>query len=205
MKKIIRFITIIFTVAFLLQFALCSSAPVADKQAPRKYELQKIDTGKKVLVAYYSKTGNTERVAKDMAYTFGADIEKILDKKERGGCINWFRSGRDGMKELPTDIEPVKHDPSKYDIVILGSPVWGWNMTPAIRTYIEQNKSKFRDVAFFITSGNTSIDKVLPYLEKLSEKKSAASVGFVEKELGDEKVYLLKLNEFLGRFSRTKK
>ncbi|GAH94463.1 unnamed protein product, partial [marine sediment metagenome] len=37
--------------------------------------------------------------------------------------------------------------------MILGTPIWNRRMTPAIRTYISDNKDKFRSVAFFCTYG----------------------------------------------------
>ena len=41
----------------------------------------------KILIAYYSKTGNTERVAKDLASQLGADLEKVIDRKNRKGIL----------------------------------------------------------------------------------------------------------------------
>ncbi|TAL32727.1 MAG: hypothetical protein EPN93_15590 [Spirochaetes bacterium] len=198
MKRIFQIISI---VSLLVFTAACSSAnKTAERPAPN-INLQKVETGKQILVVYYSKTGNTERVARDIAGSLGADIEKLLDKKERTGCLNYLIAGKDSMRENATEIEPENFDASKFDIVIMGSPVWSWNMTPAIRTYIENNKGKFKQVAFFVTSGNTDMKEVLPYLETISGKKAVASTGFNSKELKDDALYAQKITKFLESFA----
>jgi flavodoxin len=189
----------------LLAFSLiaglgsCKTAPVHESSASAKITFEKIDTGKKILVVYFSKTGHTERVARDIAAATGADIERIQDKKDRSGCIGLFAAARDGRKENSTEIEPARNDPSKYDLVIIGSPVWAWNMTPATRTYVEQNRSKLKEVAFFITAGSTKADEVEPYMEKLCGRKMMCCFGLVEDELENPEAYRAKVQGFLDR------
>jgi flavodoxin len=154
-------------------------------------------TDKKILVAYYSKTGHTEKVARDIASAFGADFEKIIDKKKRTGIWGWIMGGRDAMKKRRADIGELQKDPANYDVVIMGSPVWSWNATPAINSYIDKTKGKIKNAVFFITSGSTEAAKIVPYLEEISGKKALAYVGFNENELANEKVYNEKLNNFL--------
>lgn len=52
-------------------------------------------------------------------------------------------------------LESLVHDPQLYDVVVLGTPVWGGTMSSPTRTYIETNKSKFNRVAFFCTQGGS--------------------------------------------------
>jgi flavodoxin len=203
MKKIMRLLKTIFILSILVQFTVCATAPVAPvKTAPSHAALKKIETGKKLLVAYFSKTGNTERVAMDIAWSLDADIDKIQDKKDRKGFCAWWAASTDSIREKSADIEPFGLDPSKYDVVLIGSPVWAWNMTPAVRMYIEQNKSRFKEVAFFITAGSTTAEKVVPIMEGLSGKKAVAYIGFVKKDLKDENIYGGKLAKFLEIFRK---
>lgn len=104
---------------------------------------------KKILVAYYSKTGNTERVAKEIAVRLGADIEKITDLKKRSGILGYIFGGRDAMKKRPTEIGELQKNPAEYDLIIMGSPVWSWNATPAITTYINKTRGRIKNAAFF--------------------------------------------------------
>ncbi|HOA08582.1 MAG TPA: flavodoxin [Spirochaetota bacterium] len=108
----------------------------------------------KILIAYYSKTGVTKRLAEKLSSKLGAEIEVLIDKKKRSGILGWIFGGRDGMKKNPTEIGKIKHDPSKYDVVIVGGPLWGFNsVAPAARTFLTQNIDKIRKVAFFMTRG----------------------------------------------------
>lgn len=108
----------------------------------------------KILIAYYSKTGTTKKLAEILSDKLDTDIEELEDKKKRSGILGWIFGGRDGMKKIPTEIEKIKHDPSKYDIVLVGGPLWGFNsVAPASRTFLTQNISKIRKIAFFMTRG----------------------------------------------------
>jgi flavodoxin len=153
----------------------------------------------KTLIAYYSKTGTTAKVAKDLASRIGADIEEIVDRKKRSGIWGWLSSGRDGMNKSLTEIEKMKNDPSEYDVVILGSPIWGWDMVPAIRTYISENKDSFKQVGLFTTSGGTDIEKITPSFEEALGKKLKASVGFVPVEIKNMKTYQDKIGKFIEK------
>ena len=64
------------------------------------------------LVVYYSRTGNTRKLAKIIAEKLKADIEEIEDSTSRSGPLGWLRAGRDaGLKSL-TKLKPLKKDPS---------------------------------------------------------------------------------------------
>jgi flavodoxin len=157
---------------------------------------------KKVLVVYYSKTGNTERVAKQVASALHADIEKLIDKKNRNGLWAFFGAGRDAMKKNKTVLEPLQKDPANYDLVVLGTPVWAGNITPAIRTYLDMNKDKLKHTAYIITSGSAPAEKVIPSCEELTGKKCVAYVGFTAQERGDGKVYTEKLEGFIKELKK---
>lgn len=149
---------------------------------------------KKISIVYYSKTGNTKKIAEELSKKLNADIDQIIDLKNRKGFFNWFIAGRDGMKKNLTRIKYSKN-PSKYDLVIIGTPVWGWNMVPAIRTYLMQNKIK--KIAFFSTSGGTNVTQTFLDMESVSEKP-IAKLSILEKEVKENK-YNDKLNEFVKK------
>lgn len=107
----------------------------------------------KVLVAYYSRSGVTEAVAKSIAKQLGADIEKVEDKKDRSGIIGMLRSGKDVFLNKLSDINIPLHDPQQYGLVIIGTPVWGGTVSLPIKAYITRLRHRFNNVAFFCTSG----------------------------------------------------
>lgn len=109
----------------------------------------------KTLVVYYSRSGHTKKIAEEISNKIKCDIEEIIDTKNRKGIIGWLKSGRDAHSRKLTTINEIRNDPSKYDVVAIGTPIWAGLMVPAIRTYINQNKGKFKNVGFFCTCGSS--------------------------------------------------
>jgi flavodoxin len=133
----------------------------------------------KVLTAYYSRSGNTERVAEKIATKMGADIDRIVDRKDRDRTFNgWLIAGKDASQKVETDIVHDK-DPEDYDLVIVGTPVWAWTMSPAVRTYLSQHK--FKRVAFFCTYGALK-GKTYTHMEELS-KRPLGTLGMSAKKI----------------------
>ncbi len=150
-------------------------------------------TEDRVLVVYYSRTGNTERVAKDLAARLHADIERIEDKAKRGGFLGYIGAVRDSVRNLAADISKPHKDPAAYAITVVGTPVWGWRMTPAARGYLERTAGRARALAFFVTSGNTDAGKIVPAMEAIVGSKAIAFTGFNATELKNPATYDSKL------------
>jgi hypothetical protein len=72
-------------------------------------------------------------------------------------------------------------------------------MTPAVRAYLQQVGKDLRNVAFFITSGNTDVSRITPSLEALANRRAIASIGFNDRELKDPVAYEKKLSVFVER------
>jgi flavodoxin len=135
----------------------------------------------KVLVAYYSRTASTKKLAEDIAKCLKADIDEIIDKKSRSGPIGFLSGGRDAMGKKETNIE-AKKNPEKYDLVVIGTPVWAGTITPAVRAYL--TTYNFKKVAFFSTFGG-SIGKTFEEMERIS-KKPVSAFGIKGRDLKTE-------------------
>ena len=137
----------------------------------------------KMLVVYYSRTGHTGTVAGELAKELQCDKEEIIDTVNRSGPIGWLRSGRQASSSTLTKLKPLEKDPAQYDIVIIGTPVWAANVSTPVRTYIVENKEKFKKVAFFCTLGNRGAEKTLENMAELSGKKPEGTLAVTAKEL----------------------
>jgi len=133
----------------------------------------------KILVAFYSRTGTTKKVGEMIAEKIGAEVEEIKDTVERSGAVGYLRSGRDAMKKNLTKLEPLKFDPDQYDLVIIGTPIWGWNVSTPVRTYITGQKEKLveKKVAFFCTMGGSGDKQAFAEMEKIIGLKPAATLA----------------------------
>jgi len=144
----------------------------------------------KTLVVYYSRTGNTKTVGKAIAKELKADSDEIIDLKKRLGKINWLIAGRDAMRKKLTKIKTQKK-PESYDMIIIGTPYWGGNIAPAVRTYLKSHDLSRKKVGFFCTSGGDKIKNIFEEMKKLAPKSvavgSSFSVSEREMESGDYK------------------
>ena len=104
----------------------------------------------KILVVYYSRTGNTKKLAQKLAQKSLADIDEIVDLQNRSGVLGFLKGGRDAFRKKRTEINYDKN-PENYDVVVIGTPVWVGTMAPAVKSYLE--KHALKNVAFFCTYG----------------------------------------------------
>jgi len=136
----------------------------------------------KTLVAYYSRTGRTRKVAETLARLLSADVEEISDVSNRSGLIGYLKAGRDASLNQLTKLKPLIKDPSSYDLVVVGTPIWAWNVSPPVRTYLTENKDKIRKVAFYCTMGGSSDGKAFKSMEEACGMAPATTLALTELE-----------------------
>lgn len=137
----------------------------------------------RVLVAFYSRSGNTRRVAHVIAEELRADVEEIIDRRERRGILGYLRAGRDAWRRRETSIDSPRADPGSYDLVIVGSPVWSGSLTPAIRTYLACYRNALPELAFFITHGGSARERVLRQMIEVAGRVPLRTLAVRERDL----------------------
>ena len=141
----------------------------------------------KCLLVFYSRTGTTKKIAESISTEMNCEYEEIIDTKKRKGCfIGFIKSGFAATREKLTIIKTIQKDPELYDVVILGTPIWNKRMTPAIRTYITENKNRFKSVAFFCTLGGRGEPETFESMTKLCEKTPVSTLAIIRKDIKNE-------------------
>ncbi len=135
------------------------------------------------LVVYYSRDGHTRKVAEELSKELKCDIEEIKDTMDRSGPMGWLSAARQARTKALTKLQPIKNDPSKYDLVIIGTPVWAGNLSPPVRTYIADNKDKLKKVSFLITENARGDEATIKEMEVLSGKTAAGTLVVKAKEI----------------------
>ena len=105
----------------------------------------------KSLVVYYTRTGNTKFVAEIIAAELGSDLEEVVDLKKREGTLGYMGANRDAISGKLTEIAPTKRSPADYDLIFVGTPVWYWRPSTAIKTYLAKTDLSGKKVALFFT------------------------------------------------------
>lgn len=133
-------------------------------------------TSPTVLVVYYSRDGHTQKVAQALVKKFNADSEQLIDKKKRTGPIGVTSAGKDAIAKKLTSIEPLKKNPMDYDIILIGTPSWFGNPTPAVRTLIKLYPLKGKKVGVFGTAHMTGIEACLSQLTQLVSQDAPQTI-----------------------------
>ncbi|MBQ3743965.1 MAG: NAD(P)H-dependent oxidoreductase [Bacteroidales bacterium] len=119
----------------------------------------------KTLVAYFSATGTTEAVAKDLAEVTGGTLYEIKPEvKYTAADLDWRdKTSRSTLEMQDKDSRPafVKDlkDAETYDRIFIGFPVWWYTAPTIINTFIDAYGFEGKTVIFFATSGGSTIDK----------------------------------------------
>lgn len=153
---------------------------------------------KKILIVYYSRTNKTRKVAQILADKLGGDIEEIRDTVDRRGAKGYWLSGKDATLRKLTVLEKSEKDLNNYDLVLIGTPIWSWNMSVPVRTYIIENKDNFKEVAFFCTMGGSGNERAFGEMAEIVNKKPIATLTLktieVVKETAEDKI-----NDFVNK------
>lgn len=140
----------------------------------------------KVLVVYFSRTGHTEAVARRIAAQCGADLEAIQDNGKlpgRGGLLGYVRSALEALLGFESAIRHAEHSPKGYDLVVVGTPVWFWNMSSPVRSYLKRHRTEIQRVAFFCTLGGSGQDKVMTDLRLLCRRPPVATLALTTEQV----------------------
>ena len=127
---------------------------------------------KKVLVVYFSASGNTKNVAQQIAASADADICEITPTKPYTHAdLDWNNQQSRSSVEMNNpkarpEIKAPSVDVSKYDYVFLGYPIW-WDLAPrTVNTFIETADLAGKTVIPFATSGSSTIANSVAVLKK---------------------------------------
>ncbi len=158
----------------------------------------------KALVVFYSMTGMTKEIAVHISKELDCDIEQIFDVKTRKGILGFIKSGFESVFRIMPKIKEVEVNPEKYDLVIIGTPIWAGNMASPARTYLFQNNEKLNSVAFFCTMQSNDYKKTFLEMEKVSESEPLACLALTDSEIKQEK-HIKKIKEFVRKIKASGK
>ena len=117
---------------------------------------------KRILVAYFSASGVTKKVAENMAKAANADLFEIVPKQPYTGAdLNWMdKQSRSTLEMKDKNCRPAmaaKPDVSGYDVILVGFPVWWYREPSIIDTFMESADFTGKTVVPFCTSGGSGL------------------------------------------------
>lgn len=148
MKRVVIILAVLLTISF----SACSK----NKQE-RNME--------KVLVVYFSASGVTEEVARQLAEVTSGDLHKIQPEQPYTAAdLDWTnKQSRSSLEMNDKNSRPSISDKvqnmEEYNVVYVGFPIWWYTAPTIINTFIESYDFKGKTVIPFATSGGSSIKK----------------------------------------------
>lgn len=149
-KLLIFFVSMLFITA-------CNAKP--NKQEVKQPTVK----NQKVLVAYFSATGTTKRVAENLATAVNADLYEIKPLiPYTSADLNWHDSNSRSSVEMKDknarpEIAEDNFSVKDYDVIYLGFPIW-WGTAPRIvNTFLEKQDFSNKKIILFATSGSSGI------------------------------------------------
>lgn len=126
-----------------------------------------------VLVAYFSASGVTARAAQALADTAGADLYEIKPAVPYTQAdLNWMDKKSRSSVEMndPTarpEISGKVADMDRYDVVLLGFPIWWYREPSIIDTFLESYDFTGKKIVLFATSGGSGFGKTVEGMKKI--------------------------------------
>lgn len=124
----------------------------------------------KKLVAYFSASGVTKRLAEKLARTIGADLFEICPQTPYSEAdLNWknplARCNREWIGKKAVPISGQVQNMQDYQSLYIGFPIWYGCAPNIIDTFVEQYDLSGKQIALFATSGGSGIGKTAEKLE----------------------------------------
>ena len=155
--------------------------------------------GAKILVAYYTRTGNTRVIAHQISRALGADIFEIQTvdpyPEDYEQQVAVAQQQRDSGFEPPlADTVPGI---ASYEAVFLGFPIWGMTAPSVIRSFLSRHDLSGKTLVPFITHGGYGLGQSLKVLA--DHAPGARLIEGFSKQCDQERETLDQVTGWLGR------
>jgi len=148
---------------------------------------------KKTLVAYFSASGVTKRVAERLAKVADADLFEIEpEQKYTKADLNWMdKQSRSTIEMNDRSARPAiksKVNIAEYDTIFVGYPIWWYREPSIIDTFMEQYDFAGKTIIPFATSGSSDMCDSHKNLQELAPKAKVLSGKRFDARIGEEQL-----------------
>lgn len=124
----------------------------------------------KKLVAYFSVSGVTKKLAEKIADLTGGDLFEIKPQVPYTDAdVNWknpiSRCNKEKIARKDVPISGTVSDMADYDVIYLGFPIWYWAAPNIINTFVKSYDLSGKKIMLFATSGGSDMGKTAEKLK----------------------------------------
>lgn len=123
------------------------------------------------IIIYYSRSGNTEKIALKAKEDLNCDCIKIEPKDAYGNYISsCIRTTKEKKAPIaPEFVTPIP-DLKKYDVILLGYPIWAQDLPRFVSDFISKCDIKGKIIIPFATYGMSDINWTMKHLKELCKE-----------------------------------
>ncbi len=177
MKKLLLIFVLIITAGIAFAVTQQSTTP-----APAENTV----SNKKILIAYFSWSGNTKTIAEKIQTLTGGELYEIVPETP-------YPTDREELtvtaaEEKEKNINPpIKNtvDIANYDVIFIGTPVWWYTMASPVRTFLTTNNFEGKTIIPFITHGGGGEYSIAEEMGNFAKGAKLLSPAFVVHESGN--------------------
>lgn len=153
----------------------------------------------KVMIVYYSLEGNTELIAKTIEEECNGKLVKLELEKEfpKKGFMKFVWGGKQVVLNEKPSLKPYNIEIDKYDLIILGTPVWAGSYAPAFRTFFEKTKIQNKKIAFFACYSGGEGKAFEGFKSKLAGNEFIGEIGFKDPAKKNREENIKKAKEWI--------
>ena len=119
----------------------------------------------RTLIVYFSRTGYTKRIAESIAKEMHATLLPITETRSRLGFIGYQRCVLEAAFGFDAKIDKAAIDPKSFDLVLLGTPIWGWHLASPVRAFARQHAQAIGSGGFFCTMSGSGASAAVTELQ----------------------------------------
>lgn len=138
----------------------CALSGCSSKSTDKTSNSEESYANDSTLIVYYSLTGTTEKLAKELQGKLNCKIVEIeasnpYNTDYDATIERWKTELADNAK---VEIKPIEIDFSQYKRIFLGFPIWGGTYASPVKTFLEENKLDGMNIVTFATYGSGGIE-----------------------------------------------
>lgn len=146
------------------------------------------ETDRRILIAYFSKTGNTEEAAREIQNVTGGDLFEITVSDPYPE--NYQRTLERATQELESNARPqlaaAVENMEDYDVILLGYPIWLSQAPMAVHSFLESYDLTGKTILPFCTSGGSRIEGSMASIRQTASARGASvGTGLTANSLGE--------------------
>ena len=147
-------------------------------------------------IIFYSYSGNTRKVAKELKNFLGKQgSAELIELKAKDETDSFLGQCNRAFLRKEAAIEDVKFDLKDFDVVCLGTPVWAFGPAPAMNTYLKkcsgvENKSVVTFTTYGSGTGKGRCVKIIQDAMSSKGAKKQSDFG-VQQSKVDNKDFIL--------------